>query len=142
MKSNEYIEPSTKARILLIIYFTLLALLVFIAKTETDQFQFTENTTQEQLDNSIQSFKELIDYLLVFTVLQAMLFSTYFILIANKAIRTGKFPPAGTGVIKRTKIVQGKKAFYSACLTYFFALSMWLPILVPAYLKWFLNELT
>jgi len=142
MKSDEYIEPSTRARILLIIYFVLLALLIFIAKTETDQYQFTENATQEQLDKSIQSFKELINYLLVFTVLQAMLFSAYFILLANKAITTGKFPPIGTGVIKRTKVVQGKKAFYSAYLTYFFALSMWLPILVPAYLKWFLNEFT
>jgi hypothetical protein len=142
MKDDEYIEPSTKVRILFIIYFAFLVFLVFVGKTETDQFQFTENATQEQLDNSIQSFKELINYLLVFTVLQAILFSTYFVLIANKSIRTGKFPPVGIRVIKRTKIVQGERAFYSACLTYFLALSMWLLILVPAYLKWFLNEFT
>ncbi len=140
MKKDEYIEPSTNARILLITYFALLALLVFVAKTETDQFQLADEVTQEQLDNSVQSVKELINYLFVFTVLQAMLFSTYFVLIANKSIRTGRFPPIGSRVIQRTKIVQGKKALYSACLTYIFALTVWLPVLIPAYLTWLLKE--
>ena len=142
MEKDEYIEPSTKARVLLIIYFALLALLVFIAKSETDQLQFSEYSTRQQLDNSIQSFKELINYLLVFTVIQAMMFSTYFVLIANKSIKTGRFPPKGTRVIKRTRIVRGKKAFHSALITYFFALFVWLLVLIPAYLKWILNEFT
>lgn len=142
MKRDRYIEPSTRARILTIIYIAFLAILVFIAKNETDQFQLPEKATQEQIDGSLQSLRELIDYLLAFTVLQAILFSTYLVLIANKSIRTGRFPPTGFGVIRRTRIIHGKKAFYGACLTYFLALCAWLPILVPLYLKWFLNEFT
>jgi hypothetical protein len=142
MENDGYVEPSTSARVLLVIYIALLALLVFLAKTEIDYLQLTDGSTSEQLQDSIRSLRNLIHYLLIVTVLQAMLFSPYFVLLGYRSIKTGRFPPQGTRVIKRTRIVQGKKATQSAYVSFVFALVTWLLVLFPLCLEWMLTVLS
>ena len=142
MNEGKFIEPSNKARFFLLGYIVLLALIVFYLKTEFDNILPAGNASQEQLDMAIASVGKMIDYLLLFTVLQAILFSAYFVMLANQSIKSGQFPPPGTAVVKRTRISTGRKAFFSACLAYLIAVFMWCLILIPQYLKWILAQFT
>ena len=138
---DEYIEPSTGARVLLGLYVALLALLIVIVRAKIAPASLGENPSAEQLDQSLAAFGDLVDYLLVFTVVHALPISAYFGKLAHRSMKTGQFPPRGTSVVVRTRILRGRRAVRSAYACYFMALLAWFPVLIPVYLHWVFREI-
>ena len=141
MKDDEFLEPSNKARFILFAFLLLLALLIIPLKGGLDSIRPAASASPAELNSAIESLQQMLDYLLLASVCQAILFSSYFVKIARAAMRSGRYPPPGTAVIRRTRVLTGEKAVSSARLTYLFALLIWCPVIVPVYLKWMLNQI-
>ena len=141
MKDDEFLEPSNKARLVLFAFLLLLALIIIPLKGALDSIWPAANASPAELNAAIESLQQMLDYLLLASVCQAILFSSYFVKIARGAIRSGRYPPPGTAVIRRTRVLTGEKAVSSARLSYLYALLMWCLVIVPVYLKWMLNQI-
>ena len=137
---TDTIEPSNTARLVLFIYVLVLASGLYFFMQSLETIKPLLESTGEQLQVAILYINSLFNYLLLFTIVQAMLLSWLFIRIAYKAKQQGQFPPDGTWVIVKTRIQSGKQANKPIWFCYISAVIVWLPVGLPIYLMWLVDR--
>ncbi len=139
-QQEDTIEADVRARLLLFAYLVILASGLFLFIDSLNSIKPLLLGESEQLLMAKQYLVGLFDYVLIFSVIHAVVLSILFISIANRARQSGCFPPPGTWVITRTTIKRGDKAKPSTWFCYACALIVWLPVALPIYLTWLLDE--
>jgi hypothetical protein len=135
----ESIEASRKAQLLLVGVLVLLAAVYFPVISELRGLQPAPDASPQEIDRSIAAFEQLANYLIIIIVAQSLLFSLWLGRIAGKARACGKFPPPGTWVLKKTRIVTGDSVKRKIAGTYLAAVLVWFPLLLPLSMKWMLG---
>lgn len=130
-----YIEPSNKARVVFALFILILIVAYTSFKVQFDDIQVPKNASLETLNELILEQKKRDKVLLIITLFQSIVFSWYLVLLATKSLKTKKYPPPGTSVVFRTKIVEGRKALVSAVVAYVIAVLVWAPVLFSVLLK-------
>ena len=137
---GQFIEADIRARLILFAYVLILASGLFLFIDSLNTLKPLLQGESEQVVMAKQYMHDLFNYLLIFGVIHAVILSILFISIANRSRQSGCFPPMNTWVIVKTTVTTGDKAKRSAWFCYACALLVWLPVALPVYLSWLLDE--
>ncbi|MES9844055.1 MAG: hypothetical protein ABW131_05350 [Candidatus Sedimenticola sp. 6PFRAG5] len=100
-----------------------------------------EKPTFEAIENTIGLLVVILNNLLILSVIISVSMSYYYLYLAFRIKKTGRYPPPNFVVIRKKKIKWGVKARNSVWFSYLFALLSWLPTLLILYLKWLMTVL-
>ena len=140
LQGDDYIEASVRARWILFVYSVLLLAIVFWFQEFTKDIMALLESDDTDPDKAVSQVRLLIDYLLLLTLLHAVVLSVFMIKTGVETIARGLFPPMGSWVLARTKILGGDAARKYGLMCYFLAFLVCLPVAIPWYLMSLLEE--
>jgi hypothetical protein len=139
---KDIVQPSTKARLLLAFFIMACGYALWLLKTFINNIQLSRDASSAELDTAIQSLENLLDLMLIGSLILSGLMGIYFLALGYQANKSGRYPPPNFAVIRTTKIRRGAQVKISVWLCYLFAVFSWFPATVILYLKWMLAHFT
>ena len=138
---EDYINPSRGARWLLALLLLALAFVFVYVIDEIERLTSLEINSDLDVEQAIEGLLRLNEQMLAGSLFVGLLITGLVLRMALAARKTGCFPPPGTPVLVRTKIVRGNKARFRTMLCYLFLVLIWLPLAIPIYIGWLLQNL-
>ena len=108
--TDKFIEASRVARVTLL----LLVLFVFLSWISVDywldSYKLGDNPTIQQLEQSNLDLDRFNLVVIVITETIFLSFSLIFFSVSYRTYKSGEYPPAGSRLLVRTKVIFGKQA--------------------------------
>ncbi len=140
--NEKYIEASPRAKWILIAFLFSLSALGLILYQEYQGIEIREHASVEDLKVVTEEYQKLIRYTMFINFLLGLGISPYFIRLGYRTLKLKEYPPPKTLVVFRTKIVGGKRAFFSAIGCFVFGVFIWSGFVLGLYLEYLLHEFT
>ena len=135
----EYVEASSGARVAVFVILVLGLVAVYLVSGLIENISPGKGAASGEIEQAIAKLAAFLDYLLLFSLLLSTTLSVLFIRLGSQTSESGRYPPPGFSVLRRTRILTGNRAKKFAGLSYALAIVAWLPVIATLFLKWLLN---
>ena len=136
--SNDFILPSRKAQLVLVIFLLLMCSGMFLVESQIEAIMIDDSLSRVEVK---ALFTHLINRLLGMMVAFSTLLSGYSLYLAHRIHQFKQFPPPDCAVIRKTKIKRGSAANKAKWIAYFMALIAYTPVVFIIALKYVLVDL-
>jgi hypothetical protein len=141
MVDDLYIEPNRRAQIIVFFEIILAALLFSSLSPIVNYLTPNQNAPLEELEAGAKLLSLLALGANIFGFIISLFWVVYFGSKGYRTLKLGSYPPSGTIVVRRTKILTGRQAIHAGYLSISFAVLMGLFTLLIGYKIWLLTKL-
>ena len=136
MVDDLYIEPNRRAQIIVFFVIILAALLFASLSPIVNYLTPSQSAPLEELEAGARHLSLLALGTNIVGFIVSLLWVVYFGRKGYRTLKYGSYPPSGTIVVRRTKILTGRQAIRAGYLSISFAVLMGLFTLLIGYTIW------
>ena len=141
MVDDLYIEPNRRAQIIVFFVIILVALLFASLSPIVNYLTPSQSAPLEELEAGARLLTLLALGANILGFIISLFWAVYFARKGYRTLKLGSYPPSGTIVVRRTKILTGRQAIRAGYLSISFAVLMALFTLLIGYKIWLLTKL-